>query len=43
MNKNAFEKLLWSFALPGFGQILNQKYIKAILFIFLELLVNIQF
>ena len=42
MNKNAFEKLLWSVALPGFGQILNQKYIKGILFIFLEFLVNIQ-
>lgn len=42
MNKNAFEKLLWSIALPGFGQILNQKYIKGILFIFLEFLVNIQ-
>ena len=42
MNKNAFEKLLWSIALPGFGQILNQKYIKGIMFIFLEFLVNIQ-
>jgi hypothetical protein len=42
VNKNAFEKLLWSIALPGFGQILNQKYIKGILFIFLEFLVNIQ-
>ena len=42
MNKNAFEKLLWSIALPGFGQLLNQKYIKGILFILLELLVNIE-
>ncbi|MEH7121481.1 hypothetical protein V7128_29430 [Neobacillus vireti] len=42
MTKNAFEKLLWSIALPGFGQILNQKYIKGLLFIFLEFLVNIQ-
>jgi hypothetical protein len=42
VNKNAFEKLLWSIALPGFGQILNQKYIKGILFIFLEFLINIQ-
>jgi hypothetical protein len=42
VNKNAFEKLLWSIALPGFGQLLNQKYIKGILFIFLEFLVNIQ-
>jgi len=42
VNKNAYEKLLWSIALPGFGQILNQKYVKGILFIFLELIVNIQ-
>jgi len=42
VNKNAFEKLLWSIALPGFGQILNQKYIKGILFIFLEFLANVQ-
>jgi hypothetical protein len=42
VNRNALEKLLWSIALPGFGQILNQKYIKGILFIFLEFLVNIQ-
>jgi hypothetical protein len=42
VNRNAFEKMLWSIALPGFGQILNQRYIKGILFIFLEFLVNIQ-
>ncbi|WP_040203350.1 hypothetical protein [Neobacillus jeddahensis] len=42
MNKNAIEKLLWSIALPGFGQLLNQKYVKGVLFIFLEYLVNIQ-
>ncbi|RPK00182.1 hypothetical protein [Priestia endophytica] len=36
------EKLLWSIALPGFGQLLNGKYIKAIVFIFLELFINIQ-
>jgi hypothetical protein len=42
VNRNAFEKLLWSIALPGFGQILNQKYIKGILFILLEFLVNIK-
>ncbi|ALC81901.1 MULTISPECIES: hypothetical protein [Bacillus] len=38
----AHEKLLWSIALPGFGQILNRKLIKGILFISLEFLVNIQ-
>ena len=39
---NPYEKLLWSIALPGFGQLLNGKYIKGILFIFLEFLVNVQ-
>lgn len=42
MNINSIEKLLWSIALPGFGQLLNKKYIKGILFIALEILVNIQ-
>lgn len=36
------EKLLWSIALPGFGQVLNGKYFKGILLIFLEFLVNVQ-
>jgi hypothetical protein len=36
------EKLLWSIALPGFGQLLNGKYIKGIVLIFLEFLVNVQ-
>ena len=36
------ETLLWSIALPGFGQLLNRKYIKGIVFIFLELLINTQ-
>src|SRR5699024_11039626 len=39
---DAMEKLLWSIALPGFGQLLNGKYIKGIVFIFLEFLVNVQ-
>lgn len=42
MKKNAIETLLWSIALPGFGQLLNGKYIKGILLITLELLVNVQ-
>lgn len=42
MNKNAIEKLLWSIAFPGFGQLLNQKYVKGILFISIEFIVNIQ-
>ena len=34
------EKLLWSIALPGFGQLLNGKYIKGITLILLEFIVN---
>lgn len=41
-DKNAVEKLLWSIALPGFGQLLNGKYIKGIVLITLEFLVNVQ-
>ena len=40
--KDAAEKLLWSIALPGLGQLLNGKYIKGIVLIFLELLVYVQ-
>lgn len=36
------EKLLWSIALPGFGQLLNGKYLKGIMFIALEFLVNVK-
>lgn len=36
------EAILWSIALPGFSQILNKQLIKGLLFIFLELLINIQ-
>ncbi|MDC3412933.1 hypothetical protein [Terrihalobacillus insolitus] len=36
------EKLFWSIAFPGFGQLLNGKYIKGILFISLEFLINVQ-
>ncbi|MFP7176087.1 hypothetical protein [Priestia filamentosa] len=38
----AKEKLLWSIALPGFGQILNGKLIKGIFILFLEILINVQ-
>ncbi len=38
----AIEALLWSIALPGFGQLLNKKYIKGILFIALEFVINTQ-
>jgi hypothetical protein len=36
------QAVLWSVALPGFGQLLNGKYLKGILFIFLEFLINVQ-
>ena len=42
VKKNAIEKLLWSIALPGFGQLLNGKYIKGILFIAFEILINVK-
>ncbi|MGN7403634.1 hypothetical protein ACTHO0_27735 [Cytobacillus praedii] len=42
MNKNIFEKLLWSIALPGLGQYLNRKYFKGTVFLVLEFLINIQ-
>lgn len=35
------EKLLWSIAFPGFGQLLNRKLLKGILLILLEFLVNV--
>lgn len=35
------EALLWSIALPGFGQFLNGSLIKGCVFIFLEILVNV--
>lgn len=39
---NPIEKLLWSIALPGFGQLLNRKFLKGILFIVLEFVINEQ-
>lgn len=36
------EKLLWSIALPGFGQLLNGKTIQGTLFILIEILINVQ-
>lgn len=35
------EAILWSIALPGFAQLLNRKFVKGIIFIFLEFLVNV--
>lgn len=39
---NHYEKLLWSIALPGFGQLLNGQYVKGGILIFLEFLINTQ-
>ena len=39
---NPKEKLLWSIAFPGFGQLLNGKYLKGIIFILLEFIINVQ-
>jgi hypothetical protein len=39
---NPIEKLLWSIALPGFGQFLNGRLLKGSAFVFLEFLINIQ-
>lgn len=36
------EKLLWSIALPGFGQLLNGQFLKGALFILLEILINVR-
>jgi len=35
------EAILWSIALPGFAQLLNRKFVKGMVFIFLEFLVNV--
>jgi len=34
------EVILWSIALPGFGQLLNKQVIKGIIFILLEVVIN---
>lgn len=40
LRQEKVEKLLWSIALPGFGQLLNRRYLKGVLFILLEILIN---
>jgi len=37
----SLEKVLWSIALPGLGQLLNGKYVKGILLIVVEVVVNV--
>jgi hypothetical protein len=36
------EVFLWSIALPGFGQILNGKFLKGLLLVLLEFIINVQ-
>lgn len=42
VNDDKIEKVLWSIAFPGFGQILNKQIIKGLIFILLELIINIK-
>ncbi|KRG12387.1 membrane protein [Virgibacillus soli] len=39
---DAKEKLFWSIAFPGFGQLLNKKYVKGLVLIALEFVVNVK-
>ncbi|WP_026575439.1 hypothetical protein [Bacillus sp. UNC438CL73TsuS30] len=39
---NPKEAVFWSIAFPGFGQLNNGKYLKGILFITLEIIVNVK-
>ncbi|GAB3800411.1 hypothetical protein [Virgibacillus kimchii] len=43
LNKKSrkLEAILWSVALPGFGQLLNGKYLKGLFFIILEIIINV--
>lgn len=41
MNKRPAMAVVWSIAFPGFGQIYNHQYLKALLFLFLEFLINL--
>lgn len=42
MRSDKTEKLFWSIALPGFGQFLNQQYLKGIILLILEFLINVK-
>ncbi|PWK11286.1 hypothetical protein [Tumebacillus permanentifrigoris] len=42
MKVDSFERLLWSIAFPGFGQLLNGQVFKGVLFVGLEFLINVQ-
>lgn len=36
------EAIFWSIAFPGFGQFLNQKFLKGVFFVLLEFTINVQ-
>lgn len=36
------ELILWSIAFPGFGQLLNRKYVKGFIFVVLEVIINVK-
>ncbi|TCP29762.1 hypothetical protein EV207_10854 [Scopulibacillus darangshiensis] len=36
------EALLWSIAFPGFGQLIDRQYIKGVLLVILEIVINVQ-
>ncbi|MFP3415777.1 hypothetical protein SB773_30515, partial [Bacillus sp. SIMBA_074] len=38
----AIEKMLWSIALPGFGQLLNGKFVKGLILLTLEFIINLK-
>jgi len=38
--KEPLEMLIWCIALPGFGQLLNGKYLKGVILILLEVIIN---
>ncbi len=42
MLEKRLEAIMWSIALPGFAQMLNKRYIKGIVFIILEVIINVQ-
>lgn len=39
---NHMERILWSIAFPGFGQILNEKLLKGLMLIGIEVIVNVK-
>ena len=38
----SLERILWSITFPGFGQLLNKHFLKGVLFIALEFVINVK-